>query len=64
MLYKKELHDIVYVVHKAVDGCLMWIRIKSGDLRELYIAISTFHMPTQGLQLSENHHIYNYIMIS
>ena len=42
VLYKKELHDRVHVVHKDVDARYMWIRIKRGDLRELYIAICYF----------------------
>ena len=42
MLYKKEFHDRVCVVHKEVDACYMWIRINRGDLRELYIAICYF----------------------
>ena len=42
MLYKKELHDKVHVVHRDVDARYMWIRIKRGDLRELYIEICYF----------------------
>ena len=42
VLYKKELHDRVCVVHKDVDACYMWIQIKRRDLRELYIAICYF----------------------
>ena len=42
MLYKEELHGRVHVVHKDVDARYMWIRIKRGDLRELYIAICYF----------------------
>ena len=42
VLYKKEHHDRVLVVHKDVDARYMWIRIKRGDLRELYIAICYF----------------------
>ena len=42
MLYKEELHGRVHVVHKDVDARYMWICIKRGDLRELYIAICYF----------------------
>ena len=45
MLYKKELHDRVHVVHKDVDAHYMWIRIKRGDIRELYFAICYFPPP-------------------
>ena len=51
VLYKKELHDRVHLVHKDVDAHYMWIRIKRGDLRELYIAICYFPPATQGLHL-------------
>ena len=42
MLYKKELHDRVCVVHKDVDVRYMWIQIKRRDLRQIYIAFCYF----------------------
>ena len=35
-------HHKVHVVHKDVDVCCMWIRIKRGDLQEPYAAICYF----------------------
>ena len=61
VLHKKELHDRVHLVHKDIDAHYMWIEIKRGDLRELYMQFATFHWHTQGLHLSVNHHIYDYM---
>ena len=42
LLYKEKLHERANVVHKDVDACPRWMRIKNGDLREIYITICYF----------------------
>ena len=64
MLYKKELHDRVHVVHKDADACYMWIRIKRGDLRELYIAVCYFPPAYARFAPLGESHIYHYMIIS
>ena len=59
MLYKKGLHERVHVVHKDIDAHYMWIRIKRGDLRELYIAVCHC-LPTQFAPLGESPYLSLY----
>ena len=59
-MYTKELHDRVHVVHKDVGVHYMWIRIKRGDLRELYIAKCYFPCAYSRFAALENDRIYYY----